>query len=88
VLLLLGVDVGKFLLALAEAADRLVLGEGLGRGLAIGEPVGGLLGCGGMFGDSGTRLIGHDALLRLGGKAEWYPLRAERRRKLPAPPRL
>jgi hypothetical protein len=43
-MLLLGVHVPQILLALAEAPDRLVLGEDLGGGLALGEAVGGLLG--------------------------------------------
>jgi hypothetical protein len=42
--LLLEILVGELLLALAEAPDRLVLGEDLGRGLALGEAVVGLLG--------------------------------------------
>src|SRR4029453_5965875 len=56
VVLALGVVLGDVLLALAEPPDRLLFGEDLGRGLALGEAVGGLLGTGGMFGDSGSRL--------------------------------
>ena len=57
VMLLLGIHVGQLLLALAEAPDLFVLGEDLGAGLALGEAVVGLLGGGGMFGNSGSLLV-------------------------------
>jgi hypothetical protein len=55
--LLLDILVGELLLALAEAPDLLVLGEDLRRGLTLGEAVVGLLGSGGTFWYSGSRLI-------------------------------